>query len=102
MKPGNKTKNLPRLAAIYDHVGIYLPGLLLLVVAGGVLWVFTARSDHRVALHLHSTQTVSGLLFIGMAVLMLNGTLAEFNSLIPPDLAIWFSDLEEQLIGLFT
>jgi hypothetical protein len=39
---------------------------------------------------------------MGMAVLMLNGTLADFNALIPPDLAIWFSGLEDQLIGLFS
>jgi len=76
--------------------------LLFLVVAGGALWVFSSRGDHRVSLQLHSTQTVSGLLFIGMAVLMLNGTLAEFNALIPPDLAIWFSGLEDQIIGLFS
>ena len=72
------------------------------MIAGGALWVFSARGDHRTTLNLHSTQTVSGLLFIGMAVLMLNGTLAEFNSLIPPDLAVWFAGLEDQLIGLFT
>ena len=36
-----------------------------------------------------------------MGVLLLNGTLASFNSLVPPDLAIWFADLEEQLITLF-
>ena len=52
-------------------------------------------------LQLHTTQTISGLLFIGMVVLMLNGTLAEFNALIPPDLAIWFGRLEDQLINLF-
>ncbi|NCF68225.1 MAG: hypothetical protein GWP61_19860 [Chloroflexi bacterium] len=77
-------------------------GLLALVIAGGVLWVFSARGDHRTTLQLHSTQTVSGLLFMGMAILMLNGTLADFNALIPPDLAIWFSGLEDQLIGLFS
>jgi cytochrome c-type biogenesis protein len=77
-------------------------GLLVLLIAGAALWVFSARGDHRTTLHLHSTQAVSGMLFIGMAVLMLNGTLAEFNSLIPPDLAIWFAGLEDQLIGLFT
>ncbi len=77
-------------------------GLLVLVIAGAVLWVFTSTGDHRTTLQLHSTQAFSGLLFVGMAVLMLNGTLAEFNSLIPPDLAIWFSGLEDQLIGLFT
>jgi cytochrome c-type biogenesis protein len=77
-------------------------GLLVLVIAGGALWVFSVRGDQRTTLHLHSTQSVSGLLFIGMAVLMLNGTLAEFNSLIPPDLAVWFAGLEDQLISLFT
>jgi hypothetical protein len=37
-----------------------------------------------------------------MAILMLNGTLAEFNALIPTDLAIWFAGVEEQLIAIFT
>lgn len=76
-------------------------GLLILIIAGGILWVFSASGDRRTTLQLHSTQTVSGLLFIGMALLMLNGTLAEFNALIPPDLAIWFSGFEDKLVGLY-
>ncbi len=31
MRPADKTKSLSRLAAIYDCVGIYLVGLLLLI-----------------------------------------------------------------------
>lgn len=77
-------------------------GMLILVLAGAALWVFTSVGDRRVTLNLHSTQLFSGALFIVMAMLMLNGTLAEFNALIPPDLAIWFSSLEDQLIGLFS
>jgi cytochrome c biogenesis protein CcdA len=76
-------------------------GLLVISLAGVALWTFSNAGDRRTTLQLHSTQLFSGVLFILMAILMLNGTLAEFNSLIPPDLAIWFSGLEDQLIGLF-
>lgn len=77
-------------------------GLLILVIAGAALWVFTNPGERRTTLELHSTQTFSGLLFVLMAVLMLNGTLASFNALIPADLAIWFAGLEEQLIEFFS
>jgi cytochrome c-type biogenesis protein len=80
---------------------IHQVGLLLLVIAGAALWVFTGQGERRTDLELHSTQLASGVLFVLMAVLMLNGTLAEFNALIPPDLAIWFAGLEDQLIGIF-
>lgn len=76
-------------------------GLLLIVIAGGALWVFSGSGPRRTTLQLHSTQLFSGVLFIVMALLMLNGALADFNSLIPADLAIWFSGLEESLITLF-
>jgi hypothetical protein len=52
-------------------------------------------------LHLHTTQLVSGMLFIFMGILLLNGTLASFNSLVPPDLALWFAELEDKLITIF-
>ena len=77
-------------------------GLLVIAIASVALWVFTTPGDRITTLQLHSTQTFSGVLFIFMAVLMLNGTLASFNSLIPPDLAIWFAGLEDQLIELFS
>jgi cytochrome c-type biogenesis protein len=76
-------------------------GLLAIVLAGAALWVFSATGDRRTTLQLHSTQLLSGVLFVFMAVLMLNGTLAEFNALIPADLAIWFAGVEDQLINLF-
>jgi cytochrome c-type biogenesis protein len=77
-------------------------GLLVLIVAGVALWVFTNPGDRRTKLELHSTQAFSGILFILMAALMLNGTLSTFNALIPPDLAVWFAGLEERLIGFFS
>ena len=76
-------------------------GLLAIVLAGAALWVFSATGDRRTTLQLHSTQLLSGVLFIFMAILMLNGTLAEFNALIPTDLAIWFAGVEDQLVNLF-
>ena len=77
-------------------------GILLIVVAAAALWVFTNPGSRRTVLELHSTQTVSGILFILMAILMLSGALASFNALIPPDLAIWFAGLEDRVIALFS
>lgn len=76
-------------------------GLLLLVLAGAALWTFTSTGERGTTLNLHSTQLFSGVLFVMMAVLMLNGTLADFNALIPPELAVWFIELEDKLIELF-
>lgn len=76
-------------------------GLLVITIAAAGLWVFSKSGEHYIRLQLHSTQLFSGTLFIFMAILMLNGTLARFNALIPADLAIWFSGIEVQLISLF-
>jgi cytochrome c biogenesis protein CcdA len=77
-------------------------GLLLIALAGGALWVFTTPGDHRTTLHMHSTQAISGVLFILLGLLLLNSQLATFNSLVPPDLAIWFADLEDKFILYFS
>jgi cytochrome c-type biogenesis protein len=77
-------------------------GLLLLALAGAALWVLTSpKEKRRVDLHLHSTQLVSGGLFILMGWLLLYGTLAIFNSYVPPDLALWFAQFEESIINTF-
>ena len=76
-------------------------GLLLIAIAGTVLWVYSRRAERITSLQLHTTQLFSGVLFIFMAMLMLSGALADFNALIPTDLAIWFSGLEDQLLGVF-
>jgi cytochrome c-type biogenesis protein len=77
-------------------------GLLFVALAGVVLWIYSKQADRRTTLNLHSTQLFSGVLFIFMAVLMLSGALADFNSLIPTDFAIWFSGIEDQLLELFS
>lgn len=75
-------------------------GFLIVTLSLAVLWNLYKERD-GVTLDLHSTQLVSGVLFIFMALLMLSGALADFNSLVPPDLALWFIDLEERLIAVF-
>lgn len=77
-------------------------GLLAIAVLGVILWIATGSQRGPLTLHLHSTQIVSGLLFIILGLLMISGILATFNSLIPPDLAIWFAGIEEWLITLFS
>ncbi len=77
-------------------------GLLLVVFLAVALWLFSGSRERRMTLHLHSTQLISGGLFVILGLLMLNGALASFNSLIPPDLAIWFADIEDALISAFS
>jgi cytochrome c-type biogenesis protein len=77
-------------------------GVLLVVVLAVALWLFTGREARQTTLYLHSTQLLSGALFALMGLLMLEGALAQFNALIPVDLALWLADVEEQLIALFS
>ncbi len=77
-------------------------GLLFIAIAGVLLWIFTTPGERQTTLHMHSTQAISGILFILMGVLMLNGRLASFNALVPPDLSIWFADLEDKIIIFFS
>jgi len=76
-------------------------GILAIIILGIALWIFVGSDERRTELHLHTTQLLSGGLFILLGLLMLEGALASFNSLIPADLAIWFADIEEALIELF-
>ena len=83
----------PEFTAFHEY------GLLAIALAGGVLWALTRVEGRRMTLNLHSTQLISGVLFVGMGLLLLSGRLASFNSLIPVDLALWFADFEEAIIG---
>lgn len=77
-------------------------GLLVLVVAGAALWTFTSTGSQRTAVHLHTTQLVSGALFIFIAFLMLNGSLTTINSLLNgSDFALWFIELEDKIVTFF-
>ena len=58
--------------------------------------------ERKTTIHLHSTQLISGALFIILALLMLNGTLTQINSLFGQyEFSEWFVLLEERFISLF-
>lgn len=77
-------------------------GLLVLAIAGAALWTFTSSAEKKMVVHLHSTQLISGGLFVVMGLLMLEAQLAYFNNVIPPALAEWLAQQEDKLIGLFS
>jgi hypothetical protein len=76
-------------------------GLLIVALLGAALWTFTSSGEKRTTVHLHTTQLVSGALFILMGVLMLEAQLSYFNNLIPPEMAEWLAGIEERLISFF-
>lgn len=75
--------------------------LLAVSLLGAVLWTVTASGDKKTTIHLHTTQLISGALFILMGILMLESQLSAFNNMIPPELAEWLAVQEERLINLF-
>lgn len=77
-------------------------GVLVIAIVGAALWTFTAPGERKTTVHLHTTQLVSGALFILMGLLMLEARLGMFNNLIPVGLADWLALQEERLIGLFS
>jgi cytochrome c-type biogenesis protein len=77
-------------------------GLLVLAIVGAALWTFTSSDEKRITVHLHSTQLISGGLFVLMGLLMLEAQLAYFNNIIPPELAEWLATQEEKIISLFS
>ena len=86
----------------YDFsIGIEI-GLLVLALAGAALWTFTSSEEKKTVVHLHSTQLISGGLFIVMGLLMLEAQLSYFNNVIPPELAEWLAEQEEKLISIFS
>jgi cytochrome c-type biogenesis protein len=99
---GNYIINTANPLAVETLTPIQIVGLLLAALVGVFLWIYTSPGKRKISLNVHSTQLVSGILFLALGYLMLNGTLASFNTLIPPDLAIWFAGIEERLLSLFS
>ncbi|MFN2188006.1 MAG: cytochrome c biogenesis CcdA family protein [Candidatus Promineifilaceae bacterium] len=86
-----------------EFSAVHQIALLVFSILGVGLWIYSAPGRQRIIpLHLHTTQLFSGVLFILLGFLMVNGTLAAFNTVIPTDLAIWFADVEDKLVALFS
>lgn len=93
--------NIASLRGQEVTVGLEI-GLLLVAIVGVALWIFSQPGERIVPLQLHSTQLISGVLFILMGILLLNGTLATLNSQVPIELTMCFADLEDNFMNLLT
>lgn len=71
-------------------------GILALLLLGAALWTVTSSDERRVTIHLHTTQLISGALFILLGVLMLEAQMGLINGV----LAQWSAVVDEQTIRL--
>ena len=76
MQPADKTNSLSRLAAIYDCVGIYLVGLLLLIV--GVL-VSDEFLTPKNLMSILNAVSLLGIVATGMAFVTYSGNMADLS-----------------------
>jgi cytochrome c-type biogenesis protein len=70
-------------------------GILALLLVGAVLWTVTSKESHRTTVHLHTTQLVSGALFILLGLLMLEGQMGLINGM----LVQWSAVVDERMLG---
>mgnify|MGYP002831302053 FL=1 len=92
-------------------VGLGLPLIFIATLCGnlpknGLFWrVLRGKGwDLNLAGHtisLHTTNIFSGLLLIVLGIALAMGYITYINSLIPIDIQIWFSDIEEKVLHLF-
>jgi len=92
-------------------VGLGLPLIFIATLCGtlpksGLFWrILRGRGwDLRFAGHivsLHSTNIFSGLLLVVLGVALAMGYITYINSLIPIEIQIWFSGIEEKVLHLF-
>ena len=66
-------------------------GLLVITLLGAALWVFTSPQERRTTIHLHTTQLVTGALFILIGIMMLEAQLTIINGLFQQ----WFAAIDE-------
>ena len=70
-------------------------GILALLLIGAVLWTVTSKESHRTTVHLHTTQLISGALFILLGLLMLEGQMGLINGM----LVRWSAVVDERMLG---
>lgn len=69
--------------------------ILGLLLIGAVLWTLTSSESRRTTLHLHSTQLISGALFVLLGLLMLEGQMGLINGL----LLRWSAVIDERMLA---
>ena len=70
-------------------------GILAVLLLGAVLWTYTSNESQRITLHLHSTQLISGALFILLGLMMLECQMGRINGL----LVQWSAVVDERMLG---
>lgn len=90
------------LFAGQQMTAVHTYGLLAIGLAGAFLWMGTSPTGLRtkVGLQLHSTQFISGVLFVALALLMLNSELARITAQLAGDGGL-LAGIEESLYNLF-
>ncbi len=81
------------LGALEYSVGLEI-GILVVLLIGAVLWTYTSSESRRTTIHLHSTQLISGALFVLLGLLMLEGQMGLINGL----LLRWSAVIDEQTL----
>ncbi|MCA9867044.1 MAG: cytochrome c biogenesis protein CcdA [Anaerolineae bacterium] len=70
-------------------------GILGLLLIGAVLWTVTGSESRHTTVHLHSTQLISGALFILLGLLMLEGQMGLINGV----LVRWSAVIDERTLA---
>ncbi len=71
-------------------------GLLIMSIGAAVLYTVTSSEQRRVTIHLHTTQLISGGLFILLGIMMLEAQMGLINGV----LAQWSAVIDEQTLRL--
>jgi len=92
-------------------LGLGLPLVLIATFCGqlsknGLFWRMLRGKEWAITtggktFYLHTTNLFSGLLLIALGIALAMGYLTYINSLIPIELQLWFSTLEEKVLHLF-
>jgi hypothetical protein len=69
-------------------------GILAGLVLGAALWTVTSSESRRVTIYLHSTQLISGALFVLLGLLMLEGQMGLINGV----LVRWSAVVDERAL----
>jgi len=88
-------KNFAFLGGLEYSLALEL-GLLALLVIGALLWTVTSSTARRTTIHLHTTQLISGALFVLLGLLMLEGQMGLVNGV----LVRWSAVVDERMLAL--
>lgn len=91
-------------------LGLSLPLIILSaffhhIKEGGLFWRIIRGKGWDVTVsgrtfHLHTNNLIAGSLFIILGILMMTGYITYINRVVPVEFQVWFSGIEEWLLGI--